>query len=73
MDAEKPGLEDLVKQAAAVRDMFTIPSIQVPTNVLVDQLFLELRDIMRLQSETVLLQSSSGVSKAFLPTVSADL
>ncbi|KAI8060907.1 hypothetical protein BC940DRAFT_327925 [Gongronella butleri] len=48
---EPDGLMDqFQQQVTRVRQMFTVPPIQVPAQTLVDQLYLELREIMRLQS-----------------------
>lgn len=40
------------QQAIRVRQMFVIPPIEVPTITLIEQLYLELKDIIRLQSVT---------------------
>lgn len=45
--------------------MFTAPPVQVPVSTLIDQLYLELRDVMRLQAETALFQSSTSYSNGF--------
>lgn len=51
--------QDLKKETIRVRSMFTAPPVEVPVSTLIDQLYLELRDVMRLQAETALFQSSS--------------
>ncbi|KAI9311467.1 hypothetical protein BX666DRAFT_929792 [Dichotomocladium elegans] len=48
----------LKSQVANVLEMFTTPPVEIPMNNLVDQLFLELRDVMRLQAETVAFQTN---------------
>lgn len=43
-------LSELLQQAERVRKMFAIPPIEVPAITLIDHLYLELKEIMRLQS-----------------------
>ncbi|KAI8096918.1 uncharacterized protein BX664DRAFT_257113 [Halteromyces radiatus] len=49
-------LVDFKQQAERIRRMFNIPPIEVPAVTLIDQLYLELKDIMRLQSATTTYQ-----------------
>lgn len=39
--------------------MFAIPPIEVPAETMINQLYLELRDIMRLQAEGITVQGNS--------------
>lgn len=39
--------------------MFDIPPIEVPAVTMINQLYLELRDIMRLQAESVTVQGNN--------------
>jgi hypothetical protein len=45
-------LTELLQRAERVRKMFVIPPIEVPAITLIDHLYLELKEIMRLQSAT---------------------
>jgi hypothetical protein len=60
-------LEDFTAQVQKLRDMFDIPPVEVPAITMVNQLFLEVRDIMRLQAESLIFQ---GNSRALLQTIS---
>ncbi|KAI9303278.1 hypothetical protein BJ944DRAFT_165714 [Cunninghamella echinulata] len=50
-DIIKPFIE-FKQQAKRIRQMFIIPPIEAPTATLIEQLYLELKDIVRLQSIT---------------------
>ncbi|CAO3615313.1 unnamed protein product [Cunninghamella echinulata] len=50
-DIIKPFIE-FKQQAKRIRQMFIIPPIEAPTTTLIEQLYLELKDIVRLQSIT---------------------
>lgn len=39
--------------------MFAIPPIEVPAETMINQLYLELRDIMRLQAEGITVQGNN--------------
>ncbi|KAI8139159.1 hypothetical protein BJV82DRAFT_646300 [Fennellomyces sp. T-0311] len=59
---ERAALNEFKSQVNHIQRMFTTPPVQVPTAMLNDQLFLELRDVMRLQAETIMFQSSKAAS-----------
>lgn len=46
-------------QAEKLKNMFAIPPIEVPAETMINQLYLELRDIMRLQAEGITVQGNS--------------
>lgn len=41
--------------------MFSIPPIEVPAETMINQLYLEIRDIMRLQAESITVQGNNRV------------
>ncbi|CEP14718.1 hypothetical protein [Parasitella parasitica] len=45
-------LDDFQNHVIKLKGMFDVPSIEVPAATMMNQLFLEMRDIMRLQAET---------------------
>ncbi|KAI9498426.1 hypothetical protein BDB00DRAFT_754914 [Zychaea mexicana] len=55
-------LNEFRNQVQHIQRMFVTPPVQVPLATLNDQLFLELRDVMRLQAETIMFQSSKAFS-----------
>ena len=59
---ERAPLNEFENQVKHIQRMFITPPVQVPTTMLNDQLFLELRDVMRLQAETLMFQSSKAAS-----------
>ncbi|KAI8080755.1 uncharacterized protein B0P05DRAFT_578990 [Gilbertella persicaria] len=65
MHQDTAGMEHLValdefqKRVQKFKDMFDIPPVQVPFTTMIDQLFLELRDVMRLQAESITVQSNN--------------
>ncbi|KAI7849649.1 hypothetical protein BDC45DRAFT_546878 [Circinella umbellata] len=61
---ERVALNEFEMQVKHIQRMFITPPVQVPTTMLNDQLFLELRDVMRLQAETIMFQSSKSASTA---------
>ncbi|KAI9262296.1 hypothetical protein BDA99DRAFT_438784 [Phascolomyces articulosus] len=59
---ERATLNDFESQVKHIQRMFVTPPVQVPAAMLNDQLFLELRDVMRLQAETIMFQSNKALS-----------
>jgi hypothetical protein len=60
-------LDDFRNQVTKLKEMFDIPSIEVPAVTMINQLFLELRDVMRLQAESMQMQ---GNNRALMQTIS---
>lgn len=54
-------MSDFREQAEKLKDMFDVPPIEVPAEAMVNQLYLELRDIMKLQAESFILQGNNRV------------
>ncbi|KAI9478246.1 MAG: hypothetical protein EXX96DRAFT_483197 [Benjaminiella poitrasii] len=52
-------LDDFRKQVEKLKEMFDVPPIEVPAATMINQLFLELRDIMRLEAESIIVQSNN--------------
>ena len=62
MGQERAALSEFKSQVNHIQRMFITPPVQVPAATLNDQLLLELRDVMRLQAETMMFQSSKAAS-----------
>ncbi|CEP14719.1 hypothetical protein [Parasitella parasitica] len=52
-------LDDFQNQVIKLKGMFDVPSIEVPAATMMNQLFLEMRDIMRLQAESMQMQDNN--------------
>lgn len=59
-------LEDFKTQVEKLKGMFDVPPIEVPATTMINQLHLELRDIMRLQVESISIQ---GNNRALMQTL----
>lgn len=59
-------LDDFRNQVTKLKAMFDVPPIEVPATTMVNQLFLELRDMMRLQAESIQIQ---GNNRALMQTI----
>ncbi|KAK4518369.1 uncharacterized protein ATC70_001722 [Mucor velutinosus] len=60
-------LDDFRKQVTKLKAMFDVPPIEVPAAIMINQLFLEMRDVMRLQAESIQIQ---GNNRALMQTIS---
>lgn len=54
-------LADFRNQVEKLKEMFDIPPIEVPAVTMINHLHLELRDIMRLQAESITIQGNNRV------------
>ncbi|KAI8366708.1 uncharacterized protein BYT42DRAFT_540161 [Radiomyces spectabilis] len=63
-------LEAFIEQVAKVRKMFFIPPIEIPTTTLIDQLYLDLREIMRYQAESVAFQEPARALSLTMNSIS---
>jgi hypothetical protein len=54
-------LENFRSQVEKLKDMFDVLPIEVPAATMINQLYLELRDIMRLQVESISVQGNNRV------------
>jgi hypothetical protein len=54
-------IAEFKNQVERLRSMFDIPPIEVPAPTMINQLFLEVRDIMRLQAESITFQGNNRV------------
>ena len=63
-------LEDFRNQTEKLREMFDVPPVEVPLPTMMDQMFLEMRDIMRLQAESITVQ---GSNRALMHTLTYQL
>lgn len=49
------------RRIAKTKSMFDTPPFEVPENTLINQLLLELRDVMRLEAESVVMQGNTRI------------
>lgn len=49
------------RRITKTKSMFDTPPFEVPENTLINQLLLELRDVMRLEAESVIMQGNSRI------------
>ncbi|KAL9542636.1 hypothetical protein MBANPS3_008515 [Mucor bainieri] len=61
-------LDDFKRQVAKLKAMFDVPPIEVPAATMINQLFLEMRDVMRLQAESIQIQ---GNNRALMQTMNS--
>lgn len=59
-------LDDFRRQVTKLKAMFDVPPIEVPAATMINQLFLEMRDVMRLQAESIQIQ---GNNRALMQTM----
>jgi hypothetical protein len=61
-------ITDFKNQVEKLKEMFDIPPIEVPTSTMINHLFLEMREITRLQAERLKFQGINRVlMKALAP------